>query len=133
MRLPAKFWFLTLVGLATATYAFAQPKQGPSAPAHEHKHEGKCAGCEKGCPMHAIGELADVKVENTAKGATVTFTAKKPEDAKKVQDVAKQIAERTGCDCCKPGGGECKLDGSGKCEKCEHHGDKHEGHKGHAH
>jgi hypothetical protein len=134
------FWFVTALCLvaAGATYAGAQatPAADKPAPAAEHAKHGdkQCKSCG-GCPMHTLSDLADAKVESSAKGATVTFTAKKAEDAKKVQELATQLATRAGAECCKGGEGkahECKKH-SGSCEKCAHHGDKHGGDHGHKH
>jgi hypothetical protein len=133
-----KFLFIALTCLVGvgASLALAEPK--PAAPAHKHgEHGAVCEGCAKRCPMHALSELADAKVDNTKAGATVTFTAKKAEDAQKVQELAQKLAKVTGGSCCGGGGGggdscgkaDCCKGGECTGEKCDHEC-KHAG-KGH--
>lgn len=109
MHLPNRFWLVTLVCISSAgaTFAFAQPNADKPASAES----------EQGCPMHELSDLADGKVENTKQGATLTFTAKKPEDAQKVQALVQKLSEHRG-DC---KGQACMRGGKGGMMK---HGDK---------
>jgi hypothetical protein len=120
-----------LVGLvcAGATYAVAQPKPSgeakkpppsaaASAPARTCEHEhGRME-----CPLHAAAGIADLTVEDTAQGATIRVSAKRPEDVAHVRELARKLADMS--------------KEKGECEMMEHdgphaHGMGHDQHDDH--
>jgi hypothetical protein len=79
-------------------YSIAEAKPGSM--------HGACKHADKDCPMHAVSELADLKVEKTKSGASLVFTVKDAAKLAELQALVEKMGEHMsakGCGMSKAG------------------------------